>query len=846
MSEPKLPQSLVLAENIENKQMRIETVSIFPRTINDNSESGGVASFILPNKNGYLSADSRIVLPAVSVNKAYQYPPNVGVFSLIETATLRTSSSGALAQVSNAGHIYADLNQMRDPEMKRNIDSQIHGINFVFETCSGSKMDSNPNSTEVLPGQYRLVMDEYKSENPSHRVKGRENCIPNMMDGEQNLVLGTSYDDTPEYSISLGDLFPGLFKIDRQFPLPLISEEVTIDLVFSKNGDWGNNDRAIYCPKLSTHDKSSIISVSWIRQGISKTANQTDQILSNPKSYPDGKEEDTGSNLRLLYDTDSEGKMINIRVLDGGNGFSKDKAFAFGNTEVFDTIPVFIPSVTVKEAFNNAGNSLIRKFDTHSSSGYEDGKVYNVKYSDNQSVLCNEKNSFTVKYHVPADTTESPYWTFEDKENTYIPSGPFKVEKISGNPTQDTLLFAKKIIDVTCTDNGENWSVNDPLVVTTVSPDDIQAYVFSVDEDDIPDQIAFTGYYEPEKDDTITLETDETKGVEIESVGNTTTLVNFYGVGYDPVFNYDDSQGRKINIKTDQVLIATDLIYYLDGKLERDREKMMNKGLSWVYTQFKSMKSTISEFSDDISQYGETKNYSFSRLMGLSNEVLRNILFKLYPSGAHKLEKFPYSGYKNGKQNPLLLNYVSRASRVKDGMKFNVNVNSIPYYSSQIQTDLRMYQELNKLFGKVFYINKGHYMGYPDCRQDKQTSNLDENDPSEQPGFTTLDSNDKITLQYQENDRKAGIANQGYYSINQGLMRGMGHLNGVSFKKETETEQVMGNGIMIGSQAVDLQFEYGATYDPRFQGQATLMVFAEVERALVLSNGEIQTTTASM
>ena len=61
------PLNLVMDPEV--RQMRIESLTVFPRTINDGM-TGGSAHFVLPNK-GYLSADSRIVLPAVNVAGQY-------------------------------------------------------------------------------------------------------------------------------------------------------------------------------------------------------------------------------------------------------------------------------------------------------------------------------------------------------------------------------------------------------------------------------------------------------------------------------------------------------------------------------------------------------------------------------------------------------------------------------------------------------------------------------------------------------------------------------------------------------------------------------------------------------
>ena len=49
----------------ELKSMRIESTSIYPRTIND-SAYGGACSIVLPNK-GFITGDASIVLPAIAI-----------------------------------------------------------------------------------------------------------------------------------------------------------------------------------------------------------------------------------------------------------------------------------------------------------------------------------------------------------------------------------------------------------------------------------------------------------------------------------------------------------------------------------------------------------------------------------------------------------------------------------------------------------------------------------------------------------------------------------------------------------------------------------------------------------
>ena len=287
--------------------------------------------------------------------------------------------------------------------------------------------------------------------------------------------------------------------------------------------------------------------------------------------------------------------------------------------------------------------------------------------------------------------------------------------------------------------------------------------------------------------------------------------------------------------------------------MERDMAQMMNGGINVNYTQYINVKSDFTDAADQVADYGESQTQTNNRLIGFSNCVIRSIMFNLYNSGTLKADNFvakpnnpvyisdlPYAG--QPKVNPLLNKYHSRGSLVKDGFRFNLNINSIPYYSSQVETDLRMFRELNKCHGN-FYVNKGLYQAWPQARQDKWSATLTDAAPSGQPGFTDLDANTTPTMQYEINDRKASIVNQGWNGINQKWLRGMGHYNGVSFKMSDQN--VQGNGVAVGSQQVDLTIEYDSTYDPWYSGSCTMSLFGEVERRMTINKGVVAITTAS-
>jgi hypothetical protein len=172
-----------------------------------------------------------------------------------------------------------------------------------------------------------------------------------------------------------------------------------------------------------------------------------------------------------------------------------------------------------------------------------------------------------------------------------------------------------------------------------------------------------------------------------------------------------------------------------------------------------------------------------------------------------------------------------------------MNINSVPYYSTQVDDDMRAYTELSKCKGQ-FYVNKAQYMGWTACRQlDNPTAALSDAAPSKQPGFCDLDDATLATKQYEINERKAGISNQSYEGVNQAWLRGMAHYMGVNF--QLSEVNVMGNGLQVGSTPVDMNLDFVNTYNPYYSGSGTLTLFAEVERRLAFQNGVVILQTAS-
>lgn len=247
------PLNLVI-EDPEIRQQRIETDVLFPININDSAVSGApFARFVLKNR-GFLSPDSRLILPCTVPSTSYQYSPTGGVFCLVKTATLRVGDV-VVSQCNDINLLMAQMNQLRALEHRELIDRPLHGVLSSFESCSGSdgQLGNQPIDSEKLIGQHRTKGDEphtavqfrepggnvyyqQTNEHPAYRLTS------STTHSSVNNVMGT-----PEFSISLSQLFPGFMGANLQLPVSLISadQRIEIELEFSDDGAWGRNDRVI-------------------------------------------------------------------------------------------------------------------------------------------------------------------------------------------------------------------------------------------------------------------------------------------------------------------------------------------------------------------------------------------------------------------------------------------------------------------------------------------------------------------------------------------------------------------------------------------------------------------------
>ncbi len=840
---------LMIKSDPENRNMRIETIVIVPRHIDDSS-TGGSCQFILPHR-GYLSGDSRIVIPATCIKDAYQYCPNAGVYSLISQATMRVGDV-VVAQVDSANQLYAMRENLSHLEKRENIEHVLHGTSNSYETCSGGRRTGSKNVKEVFGGQMRLVgSDGYKALEPDINQKGRKGARPCLMETQLNdaYKLSGFFKDTadeagtPEFTIELSTLFPGFFGQRLQLPLQLINhdDEVSIELVWSDNSSWGSNERAVLCGSLaSTADKKSAIAVAvrqdevaGVKQQASGFDNGDDQVASPINQENNFGVTGTGSGLRIQYDV-SGGVPSNIRVLDGGSGYAEGDWLAVASTGN-DLYLCVASGLSPDSAINEKFSVVV------GGTGYTTGSASLVS-------LTNSDCSIDVQI-----TANAGAITAVDTDGANVAYDASRVARFLGCPGFSTFSITQtgSNDDATCC---YNLNAKDVATANTAGPFVLGAIceLSGSPGDGLVRVIGLTGGGAPNQLDllegqdwsgagpfNIRMMSDNAKTCDISVA---TTVAGFVsppsvGLGCDLALYDTMSSEGKINIVTNSVRLATDLIFYEDGRAERDAKEMMTNGINMIYTEFRNVKTTLKQ--ENPTSYGVANEAIHVRLIGFSNEVLRSLLMSHYPTGTQNDADF--ENYGLSKLNPLLLKYCSRDSLAEDGISLQLVLNSIPRFPSPINFNPHFYCELADVFGSPFYIPHGVYNGATSC---KQRDNKLETKDSHQPGFSTPESAKDATQQYQLNERKAGVANQSFMGINQKYLRGMGKYMGIDLKKMTGNFK--SNGVMIGSQAVEIDLNYKSTRNPYYSGQGELNVYGEVERIFQLVKGKVFVTTSTM
>lgn len=816
------------------KHQRIETTTIYPRTINDNV-NGGICRFVLPNK-GFLSANTCIVLPATCVDECFQYAPNAGVYSLLKVARFSCGDQ-VISEIQNVGQLLAQKKLLEQQEVRERMSQVKEGINFSFECGSGSKRDGNRGGMEVLQGQQRLVCNKYENEYGAQFIPGRKASFPNILNGKihSGYKLKTFSNDTtdeagtPEFFIYLKDLFSNYFGAGLELPLQLINrdDEISIELQFSNDGDLGNNERAIFCPALESKPsdgyKGNTALAHIERVG---DVNAESQDLKGNIIKVDAND---GTGLIIKFDLTGE-DITEYSVLSPGYGYNGNSIqFNFGGA-TFSFIPAF-RHWTMKSDLNyfqvsdvgagygnnetNADATLTAKGSVDASckvkiSTNGNGEVTSVKYAseeDRARFLFNPTQRYDLVKEGSTTTAKvRPAVALFTLTNPGALTGVFAVgDAVRSSVDANSVAYVKTVVANAPT---ELWyakgSFNDGEGLQKIS--DAGVNLASVDflTDGAPDK---TFAYQ-------------------DGLGSS-GLAGFNGRG-------DDGH---IKVVTDKVVMLADIVYYEDDTVANMMKQMAQGGKVQNYTEYRNVVTTLSQ--ESATGYNDKVRGEHIRLIGFSNEILRNLMIQAIPTiDTQNNDEFPNYGLP--RVNPLLGQYCSRDSLAENGVELNVVINSVPFYAQAVNFNPQLFEELSYVNNKPLYVPHSAYCGWTSA---KQLDNNGDAENSYQPAFSTLDSISLGTSRYELNERCAGMCNQLYEGVGQENLIGNLSYLGVSFK--TSPFNVPGNGVAVGAQAVEIQYTYNATYNPLYNGNCMLNIYGEVERRLMLDqNGRITVSNA--
>jgi hypothetical protein len=332
------------------------------------------------------------------------------------------------------------------------------------------------------------------------------------------------------------DLFPGLFQ-DGTFLIPTgsLTEEVTIDLVFSKDGALDTNERAVFMPSLSNKALNSIAQVSVVQNGSTgNPANdETDVVLTTVK------------NARMLVDIVA-GNTDKIRMLDGSRDFSDNELVQFDRSGTALTTQLTV--MVGNEQFNAPTSYTIIAVEIAGT-----GFVANNKYTFTNTTGCvvysmklkatQVGNAGALERAEPLISEEYPLTLLADKAFTFTPGG---------GGTQATVYIVKAKVKVTTQQAGnavkfvvdniitKNPAGNDKAIVLEVSA--------NADDNTITKMGSLVGTFEPVAPATTTAISVGATNKNITAYGDEDSTFNsLSGLCLDPIYNFDDYSGANVS-----------------------------------------------------------------------------------------------------------------------------------------------------------------------------------------------------------------------------------------------------------------------------------------------------------
>ena len=247
--------------------------------------------------------------------------------------------------------------------------------------------------------------------------------------------------------------------------------------------------------------------------------------------------------------------------------------------------------------------------------------------------------------------------------------------------------------------------------------------------------------------------------------------------------------------------LSCDLIYYEDevgipSPMVRIQEEL-EKGVSLVMTDYVNVISTLPAQPVPLNQ---TIDQPLSILLGLDGQIVRNLLIATpQVPGFGTTPSTP--------ANRILGNYLSKASN--KGTTLQVSINNQNVFPSPLNTAAKLYNEFSQIEDIPLKINRGLYSAVGQTVGTGYVTDIS------QSAFNA----DRFTCGNKDSE------------LNWAL-----NYMGVNLSKDA-TQNYIGNGTQVGRQPVIITLN--RTRTPEDVGQLRVLVFAEVERMMMIKSGNI-------
>lgn len=376
----------------------IHTEIIKPIAINDQRDGAGSCTFIF-RPIGTLDLQTAVKIPVLATNDNQNLPINIGIGSIIKSATLR-SNGGVIILQNNEFPNWCNIkNSFVDTDKKKRVVSAKHGYLQDFNPSeAGSLNAQDQNNPYNVLGKLSLDL-QYTHASPPLEAGGV------ISRGNSNYVITTDKSSTLQAVVSLEDLFP-YAKDTLYLPLNMIDQEISLVLEWTHNGQQPkDNERSIMkragCPydanDATTHAYIDIVT-DEVELLVDYVVFKNESMMAQQINSPQGK---------VLHYGDMEWSTFSMQGLAATANARNRKVYNFNLTAVNKNVrqmyllhniePTTNPQDAVSQLYT-APSIAYGKWASRAVTDLEDGEKFNLRINNQlvfQESLTNDAQKIT-------------------------------------------------------------------------------------------------------------------------------------------------------------------------------------------------------------------------------------------------------------------------------------------------------------------------------------------------------------------------------------------------------------------------------------------------------------------